>query len=141
MMWKEFEEIAGYEVSFDDYNNIIEPMYMATNMSKADFVKCIDKKRFALKTRRQLVNEMKKKAEEIHEVVDHNGAYSLKDELREMAYRYAERFYGFDRNNLDWWCYFNVEYTLPNMRGCSFPVAIEIGYKNNNYERVELIKG
>ena len=49
MMKHEFEELAGYEVSNDDYNNIIEPMYMATNMSKADFVKCIDKKRFEKK--------------------------------------------------------------------------------------------
>ena len=31
MMHKEFEEIAGIEVTAEDYNNIIEPMYMATN--------------------------------------------------------------------------------------------------------------
>lgn len=49
MMKHEFEELAGYTVSKDDYYSIIEPMYMATNMSKADFVKCIDKKRFAQK--------------------------------------------------------------------------------------------
>ena len=63
MMKHEFEALAGYEVSTEDYNNIIEPMYMATNMSKADFVKCIDKKRF------QIV----KKAEEKHVFVS-NGA-------------------------------------------------------------------
>lgn len=29
MMKHEFEKIAGYEVTNEDYNNIIEPMYMA----------------------------------------------------------------------------------------------------------------
>lgn len=48
MMKHEFEQIAGYEVSWEDYNNIIEPMYMATNLSKAEFVKILDKKRFAV---------------------------------------------------------------------------------------------
>lgn len=46
MMKYEFEVLAGYKVSTDDYNKIIEPMYMATGMNKADFVKCIDRKRF-----------------------------------------------------------------------------------------------
>ena len=44
MMWKEFEELAGYEVSFETYNNVIEPMYMATNMSKQEFVKVLNRK-------------------------------------------------------------------------------------------------
>ena len=48
MMKHEFEQIAGYEVSTEDYDNIIAPMYMATNLSKADFVKTISKKRFAV---------------------------------------------------------------------------------------------
>ena len=29
MMKHEFEQIAGYEVTWEDYTNIIEPMYMA----------------------------------------------------------------------------------------------------------------
>lgn len=49
MMKHEFEELAGYEVSNEDYDKVIEPMYMALNMSKAEFVKCLDKKRFAKK--------------------------------------------------------------------------------------------
>ncbi len=48
MMKYEFETLAGYEVSTEDYNNIIEPMYMATNLSKEEFVKTVSKKRFAL---------------------------------------------------------------------------------------------
>ena len=53
MMKHEFEEIAGYEVSTEDYDNIIEPMYMATNMSKQDFVKTINRKRFEQKHTRK----------------------------------------------------------------------------------------
>ena len=49
MMKHEFEELAGYKVSITDYDQIIEPMYMATNLSKMDFVKCIDRKRFEKK--------------------------------------------------------------------------------------------
>ena len=49
MMKQEFERIAGYEVSAEDYYKVIEPMYMATNLSKQDFVKTINRKRFAVK--------------------------------------------------------------------------------------------
>lgn len=48
MMKHEFEEIAGYEVTTEDYEKIIEPMYMATNLTKQEFVKTISKKRFAI---------------------------------------------------------------------------------------------
>ena len=48
MMKHEFEALAGYEVSWEDYNNIIEPMYMATNLPKDEFVKTLNKKRFAV---------------------------------------------------------------------------------------------
>lgn len=47
MMKHEFEEIAKIEVTSEDYDNIIEPMYMATNMSKAEFVKTLNLKFFA----------------------------------------------------------------------------------------------
>lgn len=59
MMKIEFEALAGYEVSVSDYDNIIEPMYMATNLNKAEFVKVICKERFALKSREELIQEMK----------------------------------------------------------------------------------
>lgn len=51
MMKHEFEQIAGYEVSWEDYNTIIEPMYLAIpeNISKQDFVKMLSRKRFEVK--------------------------------------------------------------------------------------------
>lgn len=49
MMQYEFEELAGYKVSRADYEGIIEPMYSATPLSKADFVKTLSRKRFEYK--------------------------------------------------------------------------------------------
>ena len=46
MMYEEFEKIAGCRVSYEDYNNIIEPMYMASNLSKQEFVKTLNLKFF-----------------------------------------------------------------------------------------------
>ena len=58
MMKNEFEVLAGYEVSVSDYDNIIEPMYMATELNKAEFVKVISKERFALKSREEPIQEI-----------------------------------------------------------------------------------
>lgn len=44
MMKHEFEELAGYEVTNETYDNIIEPMYMATNLSKGEFIKTLNRK-------------------------------------------------------------------------------------------------
>lgn len=42
MMYSEFVELSGQEISFKQYSEIVEPMYMAVeNMSKKDFVKFI----------------------------------------------------------------------------------------------------
>ena len=61
MMKSEFEELAGYEVNWKDYIQIIEPMYLAlpNRITKQEFVKMIDKKRFALKPLNKIEKEMK----------------------------------------------------------------------------------
>lgn len=46
MMQKEFEALAGITVTTADYDNIIEPMYMATGLSKQDFIKTLNLKLF-----------------------------------------------------------------------------------------------
>ena len=66
MMHQEFERIAGYEVSFEDYTNIIEPMYMATTLSKEEFVKTLNRKAFEKKEER--IANIKKMG-----VRDHSG--------------------------------------------------------------------
>lgn len=47
MMQHEFESLAGIQVTREDYDNIIEPMYMATAMPKAAFVKTLNLKFFS----------------------------------------------------------------------------------------------
>ena len=55
MMWNEFEKIAGYEVSYETYRNVIEPMYLALpeNISKQVFVKMLNRKAFEKKVVRE----------------------------------------------------------------------------------------
>lgn len=88
MMKEEFERLAGYEVSFDDYQKIIEPMYIAADLDKQEFVKCINKNRFALPTKKQLIDEMKKIAVhlfEIYHTLGGNGMITkMKREIDEL---------------------------------------------------------
>lgn len=59
MMKHEFEELAGIKVTNETYDNIIEPMYYATEMSKRDFIKCLNLKAFAVKeVRKPCVKKM-----------------------------------------------------------------------------------
>lgn len=92
MMKHEFEALAGYEVSVSDYDNIIEPMYMATNLNKEEFVKVISKERFALKSREELIQEMKKIAEHLKQTCDHFTDYEAEEKLKELAEEYKGRF-------------------------------------------------
>lgn len=142
MMYQEFMEIAGYEVSVDDYHNIIEPMYMAlSDVTKQDFVKMIDKKRFALPTKEQLVNQMKKLAKHLQETCEHYTDYETKDELERIAKEYAKRFYYIDcDNNINSYVFFNYEYTCKEFKtGCTYPEEVVIGRNNRDYERITLI--
>lgn len=113
MMWHEFEELAGYEVSFKDYDKIIEPMYMATNLSKQEFVKVIDKKRFALKTEKQIIAAMKKEAKHIKETCEHFTDFEAWERLEALVNEYGKRF----ARGAD----ISKAYTYPGYRGCTFP--------------------
>lgn len=141
MMKSEFEALAGYEVSFEDYSSIIEPMYMATNLSKQDFVKCIDKIRFALPTRRQMINKMKKEANHLFEICGRYTDYEAESRLEKLAKEFAARIY-----NLDWnrdtqaYVFFNRGYEYPDIqRGCTYPRELVIGRGNHEYERIQLV--
>lgn len=129
MTYNEFMTLAGYEVSFEDYNNIIEPMYTAINLSKDEFVKVIDKKRFALKTRKQMQNEMKKIANHLTETFTHYTDYEAKEKIQNIADEYTKRFYG---NSYS--CYINYEMKW----SCYYPTNIEI-FKRNNGHIIETI--
>lgn len=135
MMKYEFETIAGYEVSEEDYRKIIEPMYMATDLSKEEFVKVINKKRFAIKSKKELVCEMKKIAKHLKDTCDHFTDFEAKEQLEKLAEEYKNRIApqgGF---------LINTRYTLEHLgdcRGCSYPAEIEI--YNSEYHTIERIK-
>ena len=144
MMWNEFMELAGYEVSYETYSKVIEPMYMALpeNITKSEFVKMLDKKAFALPTKRQLINEMRKIAKHIAETCGHYTDWEARHELERKAHEYAERFYHLNwSSDIEAFCFFNTEYEYPEIgRGCTFPVELVIGRGYTEYERVRLVK-
>ena len=49
MTRKEFEIIAGVEVGEEEYNEVIEPMYLASGLDKYEFIKYINKSMFEKK--------------------------------------------------------------------------------------------
>ena len=142
MMDQEFMEIAGYEVSFEDYNNIIEPMYMALpNVSKQDFVKMIDRKRFALPTKRQCIVEMRKVAGQIYAKCGRTTTFNEEQQLEKLAKAYAKRFYNLDwSNDIEAHVYFLRSYEFPEIqRGCTYLETLVIGRGQTDYERIHLI--
>lgn len=146
MMWKEFEELAGYEVSYEDYTNVIEPMYMALpeKYTKQDFVKMIDKKRFALKTKKQIENEMKKIAQYIFDNCGLKSYYEEEDKLNKLAREYASRFFGYTNDDTKSWFIINRDYAYCGVRqerGCTFPEELVIGRDYTEYTRLALVRG
>ena len=136
MMKHEFEAIAGYEVSVSDYDNIIEPMYMATQLSKADFVKVISKERFALKSREELIQEMKELAGHLKDTCEHFTDNEAEEKLNAFAEEYKERFGPYKGG-----FFLNTKHTLEHLgscRGCSYPAELEIF--NRKYHTTEKIK-
>lgn len=143
MMKHEFEQIAGYEVSFEDYTNIIEPMYTATNLTKQEFVKVIDRKRFALPTKGEMKKQMRKIANVIFEGCGLRTYHEEENELDRIAKEYAKRFYGIEwTTDLKAYVLIMKDYAYCGVRqdrGCSFPETVIIGRDGIEYERIVLI--
>ena len=120
MMYEEFERIAGYKVSYEDYANIIEPMYMATNLSKYEFVKVIDRKRFEIveKTEKQYINEIKKIAKTMFEKCGKTSTSEEYFKIHELVYE-MERKFGYVY-------VIHEEYEFPEIqRGCTYIQSIK----------------
>lgn len=133
MFKAEFERLAGYEVSYEDYKTIIEPMYMATNLNKEEFVQTINKKRFALKSKAQLLKEIKAVAENIADIAGHNTFHEEEQQLRALIKEYCERFYNCEFFNL-----FGV-YEYPEIkRGCDYPTEFKI--YDDGYNLIKTVK-
>lgn len=145
MMWQEFENLAGYEVTYETYTNIIEPMYMALpeSVSKSDFIKMLDKKAFALPTKKELVKEMKKIANFLFENCGIRSYHEERENLEEIAAKYVKRFYGMKRGDNDGFWFFTDRYAYCGVRqdrGCSFPEELVIYRGNTELERIVLVK-
>lgn len=142
MMKHEFEALAGYEVSREDYYDIIEPMYMATDLSKQDFVKCIDRKRFALPTKAEMLREMRKEAKHLCDICGRRCDFDSERRLESMAHEYLRRFYGIDWNkDSKAYAFFLKGYEYPEIeRGCTFPKVLVLGRGDNEFERIALVK-
>lgn len=146
MMWREFEELAGYEVSFDTYSKVIEPMYMALpdNISKQQFVKMLDKKSFALPTKSEMVKKMKKIAQFLFDNCGVSSFHEEMEELDKLAKQYAKRFFGIDwTHDTKSYVFFTRDYAYCGSRmerGCTFPEALVIGYGQYECERIVLVK-
>jgi len=131
MMKEEFETIAGYEVSDKDYYNIIEPMYMATNLTKDDFVKTISKKRFALKPISTIKREMRKCADSLKETCDHYTDTETLNQLYKLIGEYIDR-KGYGES---------IGYVVTSDQTpfkCSYPAVIEF-YGRNDYRTIDKI--
>lgn len=137
MMHKEFEEIAGYEVSYEDYTNIIEPMYMATNLSKQEFVKCLNRKQFDLgykkqQYKKQLLKEMKSIAEEMYTICSHTETYEQYEALRAKAIEYIKAF--------PVWKAPHHEFSTEHKNGCSYVKSLVWYDENwNEVQQIELV--
>lgn len=96
MMYEEFMNLAGYEVSYSDYTNIIEPMYMALDLDKSDFIKCLNRKRFELEPLDKIHKRMIKLANQIKETCTHYTDYEAMDQLCALAENYKNRLQAFN---------------------------------------------
>ena len=93
MTKQEFEQLAGYEVSADSYYDIIEPMYMATDLDKREFVKCVSEKAFALKPKKELISEARKIAEQYKKEVTAVWQEALEEQLEKIRKEIKDRYY------------------------------------------------
>lgn len=131
MMKEEFERIAGYEVSYSDYADVIEPMYMATKLDKAEFVKTLNKRRFALRTIDSYKIELRQIAEHLKNTCEHYTDYDARDRLSDICEAIKER--------LSFCAGFivNTKYTMEHLgecRGCVYPSYIQ--FYNKDYATI-----
>lgn len=140
MMWKEFEQIAGYRVSHDDYCDFIEPMYMAVGdiVTKQEFVKMIDRHRFALPEPKTLLKEVRKQARYLYAICGVMTDDEIVEQMKEAANQYAEMKYGIDPMDADAHCFFIYGHLEPGVNGCAYPEELVIGKDGLVLEKVKL---
>lgn len=128
MMKEEFERLAGYEVTFEDYSKVIEPMYMATELSKQEFVKCIDRKRFDFRAKEKaekkaMLKAMREIAKERAQNCDFFCDYEAEDKLMEIAREFMSKFYP---ENLGYHGDVERKHWANLSTGCTYPADLVI---------------
>ena len=148
MMHEEFEKLAGYEVSYSDYVNIIEPMYMAIPecISKQEFVKMIDRKRFDFRAKeaaekKAMLKEMREIAEERAQNCKFFCDYEAEEKLIKIARQFVDKFFP---KNLGYDADIERLYWGQLNSGCTYPADLVIYrmYKGEYYEeeRIKLAR-
>ena len=132
MMQQEFEQLAGYEVSYEDYVDIIEPMYMAVDLSKSEFVQCINKKRFALPSLKSIISKMQQCAESLYESCTHYTDWDTKEKLNGFIEDYIQRRFGSLSSTITYGINEKQRQT------CYYPVSVDI-YDAKTYRNIERI--
>lgn len=132
MMQQEFEQLAGYEVSYEDYVDIIEPMYLAVDLSKSEFVQCINKKRFALPTLKSIIRNMQQCAESLYESCTHYTDWDTKEKLNGFIEDYIQRRFGRLSSTITYGINEKQRQT------CYYPVSVDI-YDAKTYRNIERI--
>lgn len=132
MMQQEFEQLAGYEVSYEDYVDIIEPMYMAVDLSKSEFVQCINKKRFALPSLKSIISKMQQCAESLYESCTHYTDWDTKEKLNGFIEEYIQRRFGRLSNTITYGI------NEKQRQSCYYPVSVDI-YDAKTYRNIERI--
>lgn len=131
MMKSEFEKIAGYEITYDDYKNIIEPMYLALNLEKKEFVKLLNKKRFAVshKQNEDLIR-LKIFANEIADKANKKNVYEESYDLYNNCEEYCKKYYKAGAHLL---------YADSEISYATFPVLLEIIKDNTIIDVISLV--
>ena len=131
MMHDEFMKIAGYEVSYKDYTDIIEPMYMAVDLSKEEFVKTINKDRFALRPIGDIITDMQAIGEERKTHCTHFYDSTASDRLDSLITEYMER------KGIQSIARYQIE--SKQIFSCYYPAKVVI-YSNRTFETIETIE-
>ena len=146
MMKHEFEKLAGYQVSWEDYNNILEPMYSALpdNITKEQFVEMIDRKRFSVTDKkRKMVREMRKIATYIFEHCGQASFCEEEQQLHSMIQEYEEQFLQIDPRDSGAGYYVDRKHAYRGYlqdRGCSFPYKVGFFRGDNMMAELILVK-
>ena len=138
MLKKEFEYYAGYEVSNEDYYNIIEPMYMATKLDKQEFVQTLNKERFAEPTASDMVKKMKALAKRYAETYNEDWvkANEIANELNDLCHKYGERFFHIGTDPHNEWCF--IQKSTFDWTGEISRVVFEVGRLGFNQARATI---